>query len=224
MDHAATVLIAGATGLVGKGLLSLLLSDRRCHAVHSLVRKPSTTQHAKLANHVVDFSQLGTAHAKALGLPSVNEVYVCLGTTIKVAGSQEAFRAVDFDAVLAVARLGIAQGATKLGVISAMGANSASSVFYSRVKGEMEEAIAKLGYKSITIARPSMLAGDREALAQAQRPGEKIALIATRWLNPLIPKNYQSVQAADVAAGLYRQVKLGIPGATILLSGQLQKA
>jgi uncharacterized protein YbjT (DUF2867 family) len=230
VDHAAaagaaapaTVLIAGATGLVGKELLALLLASSACREVHSLVRKPSDLSHAKLRHHVVDFAKLGTASAQALSLPKIEEVYVCLGTTIKVAGSQAAFRAVDFDAVLAVARTGMALGATKLGVISAMGASATSSVFYSRVKGEMEEAISKLGYKSVVIARPSMLAGDREALNQSVRSGEKIALVATRWLRPLIPKNYQSVLASDVAAGLYSQMQGGDQGTRVLLSGQLQ--
>jgi uncharacterized protein YbjT (DUF2867 family) len=220
----ATVLIAGATGLVGKELLALLLSSPACREVHSLVRKPSAIQDAKLKNHVVDFAKLGTASARTLALPKIDEVYVCLGTTIKVAGSQQAFRAVDFDAVLAVARLGFAQGATKLGVISAMGASSRSGVFYSRVKGEMEEAIAKLGYQSVSIARPSLLAGDRQALAQSARAGETLGLVAMKWLSPLIPKNYQAVQAADVAAGLYRQVQRGAVGTSVLLSGQLQGA
>jgi uncharacterized protein YbjT (DUF2867 family) len=192
--------------------------------VHSLVRKPFALKHAKLKTHVVDFSKLGTASAQTLSLPALDEVYICLGTTIKVAGSQEAFRAVDFDAVLAVARAGIARGATKLGVISAMGASSTSGMFYSRVKGEMEEAVAKLGYQSVSIARPSFLAGDREALQQHARPGEKIALVAMRLLNPLIPKNYQAVQARDVAQNLYAQVRRGKAGATVLLSGQLQPA
>jgi uncharacterized protein YbjT (DUF2867 family) len=216
------VLIAGATGLVGKELLALLLASPAYREVHSLVRKPSALKHAKLKNHVLDFAKLGTASAQALPLPALDEVFICLGTTIKVAGSQEAFRAVDFDAVLAVARAGIARGATKLGVISAMGASSTSGVFYSRVKGEMEEAISKLGYQSVSIARPSFLAGDREALAQHTRPGEKIALVAMRMFSPLIPKNYQAVQAADVAAGLYAQVQRGKTGTTVLLSGQLQ--
>jgi uncharacterized protein YbjT (DUF2867 family) len=218
----ATVLIAGATGLVGKELLALLLASTACREVHSLVRKPPAVKHAKLQTHVVDFSNLGTASAQALALPALDEVYICLGTTIKVAGSQEAFRAVDFDAVLAVARAGIARGATKLGVISAMGASSTSGVFYSRVKGEMEEAVAKLGYQSVSIARPSFLAGDREALQQHTRPGEKIALVAMKLFSPVIPKNYQAVQAADVAAGLYAQVQRGKAGTTVLLSGQLQ--
>jgi uncharacterized protein YbjT (DUF2867 family) len=215
-------LIAGATGLVGKELLALLLQDSACREVHSLVRKPAPQLHAKLHNYVVDFSALGTAVSHALALPHLDEVYICLGTTIKVAGSQEAFRAVDFDAVLAVARAGIARGATKLGVISAMGASSKSSVFYSRVKGEMEEAVAKLGYQSVSIVRPSFLEGDREALQQHSRPGEKIALTAMSLFKPLIPKNYQAVQASDVAAALLRQVRSGIKGTTVLLSGQLQ--
>jgi uncharacterized protein YbjT (DUF2867 family) len=186
------------------------------------VRKPSALRHAKLKNHIADFAQLGTASAQSLALPALDEVYICLGTTIKVAGSNDAFRAVDFDAVLAVARAGIARGATKLGVISAMGASCTSGVFYSRIKGEMEEAVAKLGYQSVSIARPSFLAGDREALKQTSRPFEQIALVAMKMFSSVIPKNYQAVQAADVAAGLYAQVQRGKAGTTVLLSGQLQ--
>jgi uncharacterized protein YbjT (DUF2867 family) len=199
-----------------------LLKDSACREVHSLVRKPTSAKHAKLYSHVVDFAALGTAVGHALTLPALDEVYICLGTTIKVAGSQEAFRAVDFDAVLAVARAGIARGATKIGVISAMGASAKSGVFYSKVKGEMEEAISKLGYASRSVARPSLLAGDREALQQDTRLGEKIGLAAMSFFNPLIPKNYQAVQASDVAASLLRQVRKGVVGQTVLLSGQLQ--
>jgi uncharacterized protein YbjT (DUF2867 family) len=217
-----TALIAGASGLVGKELLALLLASPASREVHSLVRKPSALKHAKLHCYVVDFSKLGTASAQTLTLPAIDEVYICLGTTIKAAGSQEAFRAVDFDAVLAVARAGIARGATKLGVISAMGASSNSGVFYSRVKGEMEEAVSKLGYQSVIIARPSFLEGDREALLQHARPGEKIALAAMSLFKPLIPKNYQAVEASSVAAALLRHVRSGKSDTSILLSGQLQ--
>jgi uncharacterized protein YbjT (DUF2867 family) len=155
-------------------------------------------------------------------LPKVDEVFICLGTTIKVAGSQAAFRAVDFDAVVAVARMGIAQAATKLGVISAMGASPKSGVFYSRVKGEMEQAVSALGFESVTLVRPSFLAGDRESLQQTSRPGEKIALAAMKLFNPLIPKNYQAVQARDVAQALLRGVRQARAGTRVLLSGDLQ--
>ena len=211
-------LIAGATGLVGKELLALLLADNACREVHSLVRKPSPQQHAKLRSHVVDFAALTQSPPT---LPQIDEMYICLGTTIKVAGSKEAFKAVDFDAFVAVAGIGIAQGATKLGVISAMGASSSSSVFYSRIKGQMEETISKLGYQSVTIVRPSFLAGDRESLQQASRPSENIALAAMHLFNPFIPNNYKAVQASDVAASLQRQVRKAVAGQTILLSGQL---
>jgi uncharacterized protein YbjT (DUF2867 family) len=212
-------LIAGATGLVGKELLALLLTDNACREVHSLVRKPPAIQHAKLRSHVVDFASLTQ---KPPTLPQIDEVYICLGTTIKAAGSKQAFKAVDFDAFVAVAGIGIARGATKLGVISAMGASSSSNIFYSRVKGEMEEAVSKLGYTSVTVARPSFLAGDRETLQQHARPGEKIALVAMNLFNPFIPSNYKAVQAGDVAAALLRQVRKGVAGQAVLLSGQLQ--
>jgi uncharacterized protein YbjT (DUF2867 family) len=214
-------LIAGASGLVGKQLLALLLADHACREVHSLVRTPTALAHTKLHSHVIEFAKLGTASVQAVALPRIDEVYICLGTTIKIAGSQEAFRAVDFDAVLAVARAGIAQGATKIGVISAMGANAKSGVFYSRVKGEMEEAVSKLGYQSVTIARPSFLAGDRESLQQVSRPAEGFALAAMRLINPIIPANYRSVDAADVASALLRTVRAGSAGVHTLLSAQL---
>lgn len=216
----AVALIAGATGLVGKELLSLLLADNACREVHSLVRKPPQMKHAKLRSHVVDFA---TLTQRPPTLPQIDEVYICLGTTIKVAGSKEAFKAVDFDAFVAVAGIGLARGATKLGVISAMGASSNSPIFYNRIKGEMEEAVSKLGYESVTIARPSFLAGDRESLQQANRPGESIALAAMRLFNPIIPANYRSVEAIDVASTLLRSVRQGKSGTQMLLSAQLQR-
>lgn len=175
-----------------------------------------TLQHPKLQSHTVDFAALGS-------LPGVDEVFVALGTTIKVAGSQEAFRAVDFDAVVNVARAARAAGATKLGVVSAMGASKSSSLFYNRVKGEMEDAISQLGYTTLVIARPSFLAGDRAALNQPIRSGEGLALSISRKFSLLIPANYRSVAADRVAAALRQAVKAGRPGKEVLLSGVLQK-
>ncbi|MDZ7893058.1 MAG: epimerase [Rhodoferax sp.] len=173
--------------------------------------------HPKLTQHIVDFAALPE-------LPQIDDVFICLGTTIKVAGSQAAFRAVDYDAVMAIAQAGRARGATKLGVVSAMGANPESRVFYNRVKGEMEAALSKLGYSSISVARPSLLVGNRGPLDQPVRPGEHIGLMASRIFKPLIPVNYLPVHAADVAAGLVQAVKTGQPGVQRLLSGALQGA
>ena len=212
-----SVLIAGASGLVGREILQGLLADDSVAAVHSLGRRELPLQHPKLTQHRVDYS-------KALpALPSVGEAFVALGTTIKVAGSQEAFRAVDFDAVLAVAKAAKAAGATRLGVVSAMGADPASKIFYNRVKGEMEVALASLGLATLVIARPSFLVGDREALGQPVRGGEKLALNVSNWLAPLIPDNYRSIDARCVARALLRAVPAS-GGRRVMLSFELRKA
>ena len=202
---------------MGREILAALLADKSYKAVHSVGRRLIDLQHPKLVQQVVDFADL-----KAL--PPVDDVFIALGTTVKVAGSQAAFRAVDFEAVVALARTAQAQGAIKLGVVSAMGASTRSPIFYNQVKGAMEAAVATLGYASVSIAQPSMLAGDRAALDQPLRSGEGLALVVTRWLKPLIPANYQSVQARDVAAGLLRAVRAGQPGVHRVLSGDLQGA
>ena len=210
-------MVAGATGLVGREILAALLADKSYKTVHSVGRRKIDLQHPKLVQQVFDF-------AKIKNLPPVDDVFIALGTTIKVAGSQTAFRAVDFDAVVALARVARAQGATKLGVVSAMGASANSPIFYNRVKGEMEAAVSTLGYASVSIAQPSMLAGNRAALDQPLRSGEGLALRVSRWLKPLIPANYRSVQAVDVAAGLLQAVRAGKPGVHRVLSGTLQGA
>jgi uncharacterized protein YbjT (DUF2867 family) len=156
------------------------------------------------------------------GIGHIDDVFIALGTTIKTAGSQAAFRAVDFDAVVAVARAAKAAGASRLGVVSAMGASPRSNVFYSRVKGEMEEALAHLNYPTLIIARPSLLAGDRAALAQPDRAGEYLGLLATRLLKPLIPANYRAISADDVAQALIKAVQQTQQGQRVLLSGEMQ--
>jgi uncharacterized protein YbjT (DUF2867 family) len=199
---------------VGREILHGLLADDRVAAVHVLARRPLDATHPRLTTHVVDFAALPA-------LPPIDDVYLALGTTIKVAGSQSAFRAVDFDANLAVACAAQVAGARRLGIVSAMGADARSRIFYSRTKGELEDALAGLGYEGLVIARPSMLAGERQVLGQPERSGEKLALQASRWLRPLIPRNYRSVHAKDVAAALLREVPEAT-GRKVLLSGQLQ--
>jgi uncharacterized protein YbjT (DUF2867 family) len=211
-----SVLIAGASGLVGREILQGLLADGSVAAVHSLGRRELDLQHPKLTQHRVDFS-------KALpALPGVGEAFVALGTTIKVAGSQEAFRAGDYDAVVAVAKAAKAAGATRLGVVSAMGADKRSSIFYNRVKGETQDALSAMGFETLVIAQPSFLAGDREALGQPLRGGEKLAMNISRLLAPLIPDNYKSIAAADVARGLLDAVPRRT-GRHVLLSGQMRE-
>ncbi|MBC3909685.1 NAD(P)H-binding protein [Undibacterium umbellatum] len=208
-----TVIIAGATGMVGRAILDGLLADDAVTEVHCLGRRPPPTTHPKLRMHVVNFASIPV-------LPQADEVYLALGTTIKVAGSQQAFRAIDYDANLAVARAAQAAGVTKLGLVSAMGADASASVFYNRVKGELEEALEKMSFAGLVIARPSLLVGDREALGQPARRGEKLGLALSKVLSFLIPANYQPIAAAAVAKALLTAVPQA-QGKNILLSGAM---
>jgi uncharacterized protein YbjT (DUF2867 family) len=212
-----SALLAGATGLVGRALLSLLLESPRYASVHALLRRnvPQWPVHPKLQVRVVDFARLPA-------LPRVDDVYIALGTTIKVAGSQEAFRRVDFHAVIDTARAARQAGARRLIVVSALGADAASRVFYNRVKGETERAVATLGYESVVIVRPSLLLGDRAALGQPERPGE---VWADRLLRPVlgwVPGSVRPIAAGDVARAMLRAALEGPPGVTVLSSGQMQ--
>ncbi len=210
-------MLAGATGLVGRALLARLLESTRYARVHALLRRvaPELPKHAKLHAQVVDFARLPR-------FPRVDDVFIALGTTIKVAGSEAAFRSVDFDAVLAVARAGRAAGARRLLVVSALGADPASRVFYNRVKGEMEQAVIRLGYECVVIARPSLLLGDRAALGQSARDAEEWA---TRLLRPIrgwLPRRVRPIDADMVARSILSAALDARPGVTVLASGDMQ--
>jgi uncharacterized protein YbjT (DUF2867 family) len=206
-------LLAGASGLVGRELQQLLCENSAFATVHSLVRRVTVTgaPSPKLHELVVSFDDLPE-------LPACDDVFIALGTTIKVAGSEAAFRRVDYDYVLAVARAARARGATRLGIVSALGADPKSRVFYNRVKGEMQGAVSTFGYESVVIAQPSLLMGDREALGQPTRGGE---VWAQRLLGPvagLIPASFRPVRAREVAAALLKATLRGVPGTTIVPS------
>jgi uncharacterized protein YbjT (DUF2867 family) len=213
-----TALLAGATGLVGRALLRMLLAAEQYRSIHIMVRRgvPDIKTSARLKVHKVDFARLpGT-------FPRVADVFIALGTTIKVAGSEAAFRQVDYDFVVNTARAARAAGASRLAVVSALGADAKSRVFYNRVKGEMEDAVAKLGYESVVIARPSLLLGDRAALGQPARGGEAWA---QRLLGPLgwiVPKGVRPIPARTVASALLAAILDARPGVHVLKSGAMQ--
>ncbi len=211
-------LLAGATGLVGRTLLQMLLTSKQYRSVHVLLRRsaPDIEANAKLNVHQVDFARLPAT------FPAVDDVFIALGTTIKIAGSEAAFRQVDFDFVVSTARAARATGATRLAVVSALGADAKSRVFYNRVKGEMQAAIAQLGYESVVIAQPSLLLGDRAALGQPARGGE---VWATRLLGPLgwiVPKGVRPIPASAVASALLAVILDAKPGVRVLKSGAMQ--
>lgn len=204
-------LLAGATGLVGCEIGRLWPGPG---TLHSLVRRATPSGPGRQV-HVVDFAALPA-------LPHAGTAFCALGTTIKTAGSQAAFRAVDFDAVLAFAVAAKAAGVSRFAVVSALGADARSGTFYSRVKGEAEAALSELGFRSLLIARPSLLVGDREALGQPARRGETLAFALTRPLAPLIPAVWRPIAAATVAQALLRAAADARPGVQVLTSAQMQ--
>jgi uncharacterized protein YbjT (DUF2867 family) len=212
---ARRALIAGATGLVGARVLEALLADPAYSAVRVLARRPLALRHPKLIVDVTDFDRL-----QDIRFPRVDDVFCCLGTTIAAAGSRAAFRRVDFDYPLAIARAALAAKARQFLFVSAMGANARSPVFYSRVKGELEQAVAGLGYRSAVAFRPSLLSGDR----QQNRPGERAALALLQPLRFLVPRKYRPVAAVAVAQAMLNGAKRGPAGFTVIESDAMHES
>jgi uncharacterized protein YbjT (DUF2867 family) len=192
-------LIAGASGLVGRHLLDLLLAAPEYDRVISLGRRQLELAHPKLEQLVVDFALLD----QALAAMNCDDVYCCLGTTIRQAGSRENFRAVDHAAVLALGWAAQRRGARRFFLVSALGADPHSRVFYNRVKGETEEALLVLDFDTLALFRPSLLLGRR---AQP-RLGERV-MAAVLWLaDPLLLgrlRPYRAIQATTVARAMIR--------------------
>ena len=194
---AKNALLAGATGLVGGYLLRRLLAHPSYARVEILVRRELPIRDPKLTQHIVEFARLSD------GAPGVapDDVFCCLGTTIRKAGSEEAFRRVDYDYPLALARLTKAAGAGKFLMVSALGADPKSAVFYNRVKGEVEQAFAAIGLPSVYFFRPSLLTGPRAE----HRPGERVGIAVGMLIAPLLIgglRKYRPIHADCVAAAM----------------------
>lgn len=187
-----TAAIAGASGLVGSHLLRLLLQENEYGKVIALVRKPLPLTHPKLEQRVVDFNDPESLKTGA------DDVFSCLGSTIAKAGSQEKFREIDHDYPLNLAKVSKAEGATGFYIVSAAGADSRSSIFYSRVKGELDDTLNGMDFTRLGIFRPSMLLGDRQEF----RLGEKIGKVLMQWLSFIIPSKWKAVQAETVAKAM----------------------
>ncbi len=206
-----TALLAGATGLVGSHVLECLLADATWSHVVTVGRRTTPERHEKLEQRVLDIGAI-----EGLGdLPHADDVFCCLGTTIKRAGSQQAFRRVDHDFVVGLARAGLRLGATQFLLVSAIGADPESRVFYSRVKGEAEAAVRKMPYRAIQIFRPSLLLGERSEF----RLGERIAMVGAPLLRLLLVsrlRRYRPIPARDVARAMVRVAREAPRGPNVL--------
>lgn len=203
------ILLAGATGLTGEHLLDRLLNEPTVSRVLAPTRRP-LAEHPRLENPVGELTSL---------LPTlsgqVDIAFCCLGSTLKQAGSQDAFRAIDLDLVVAFGKRAREMGARHLLVISAINADPTSSVFYSRTKGEMEQALKAQGWPQLTIARPSLLVGNRNETRLAEQLAAPIA--------KLIPGKYGAIEACNLARALWRLALEEQSGERIVESDELRK-
>lgn len=207
------LMILGATGAVGSQVLNQAITDDRFETIVAPTRRPLESA-GNIHNPISPFD---------LPLPktdwwAVDAIICCLGTTLKQAGSKEAFYQVDHDLVLACSEQARAAGATCFVLNSSLGANAQSRSYYLRTKGEVESAIARMGFERVVLARPSLIDAERSQ----SRPAEKLGLMASRLLTPIIPKRYRPVSAGSIAATLLRQVT-GKPGVITLESEQIQR-
>lgn len=189
-----TAVIAGATGLVGGELLTRLLEDTRYSTVLALTRRDFSTTHPKLKKIAIDYHHPGNVLSGFV----LDDIFCCLGTTMAKAKSREKFYEVDFYYPLALAKATHALGAKQYFLVSALGADKNSAIYYNRVKGEVEEAIRKVGFQSLHIFRPSLLLGPR----QEMRVGEDVAKLIYRIFGFLIPGKYKAIEAGTVARAM----------------------
>lgn len=217
MKYPTEITLVGATGLVGGELLSILSSIQEVSRVKAVTRRPLGKVPARTENIILDLDSLAN-HAEALKAP----VFVCcLGTTIKQAGSQEAFRKVDYQYVIEFAKLAEKSGAQKFLVVSAMGANAESSIFYNKVKGEMERDLKKLHIPQIEIFRPSLILGNRKEKRTAEELFQKLNPVMNFILQgPL--KKYRGIEASDIAKAMTIAILSFQPGFHVYESDQIQ--
>ena len=193
------IAVIGSTGLIGRHFLERIGPDDYA-AVTAITRRPikELEGHSHIMQAIHDFSDLELMRKDL----QVDTLICSLGTTIKTAGSQEVFFQVDHDLPLAIARVALEAGCQRMILISSVGANANSSVFYSRVKGQLENDLATLGFKHLFVLRPSMLLGEREE----HRPAEHIAKILMPPLSFLVPWKYKPIHATRVAAAIHRAI------------------
>ena len=189
-------IVVGATGLTGSSLVEQLCENDEYVSVTVIARRKPTFTHPKLEVKIRDFNRL-----EEKDIEFAHELYCCLGTTIKKAGSREVFEKVDFEYPLAIASLAKKRGIPHFLVITAMGANESSPFYYNRVKGKLEHDLMELGLQQLSIIRPSLLVGERDELRLGEKAGAKVLKIAKPLLiGPL--KRSRAIEASQVAKAM----------------------
>lgn len=215
-----TAVVAGSTGLVGSRLVELLSTAPEYARVIALARRAGESGRPTVQWRAADFDHLDKLLADVHGSAATPlDVFCCLGTTIKTAGSEAAFRRVDFDYVVSLGRWAMQAAARRFVLVSALGANAASRVFYNRVKGEAELALRGLGLASVVILQPSLLDGERKEF----RLGERLTLAALRPVRALFPRSVRPVLDIDVAATMLQAARAEGPQ-PVIASAQMHGA
>jgi uncharacterized protein YbjT (DUF2867 family) len=217
MNIKKTAVVLGASGLVGNDLVKILLQNDTYEKVYLLVRKYIEINHSKCEQHIIDFDKLSNYS----NFFKVQDVFCCLGTTIKKAKSKEAFRKVDYGYPVEAAKLAKEKGAEKFLVISAMGASSKSIFFYNQVKGQLEETLCNMELPSLHIFRPSLLLGDRGEF----RFGENLAAKMSGILNLILAgplRQYRAIEAKTVATAMVKAAASNQKGITIYFSNKIE--
>lgn len=204
-------LVVGATGLIGSELMQLLIKNENYEKVTVLVRKKQNWEHPKVEQLITNFENIASLSFEA------NHVFCTLGTTMKKAGSKAAFKKVDLEYPLAVAKVAKAKGATLFAIVTAMGAAKNSSIFYNQVKGEVEDELKKLHFGSLGIFQPSMLLGDRKE----NRLGEKIGQIVMSWIDFITPRRYKAIHVKKVAEAMLTYALNPASGVTVVPSDEM---
>jgi uncharacterized protein YbjT (DUF2867 family) len=218
MDNKKSALVIGASGLIGKELVNILLQQDKYDKIHLLVRRPISIEDEVCVPHVVNFDELHTYHK----LFNVSDVFCCLGTTMKKAKSKEAFRKVDFEYPIEAAKLAKECGVEKFLIVTAMGANSKSLFFYNQVKGDVEETLRKLNLPSVHIFRPSLLLGEREEYRFGEQLAEKASVLFNAiMVGPLRP--YRAIKAKKVAAAMAAVAHSNKTGTNVYLSHEIDR-
>jgi uncharacterized protein YbjT (DUF2867 family) len=201
-----TAVVLGSTGLIGSHVLNQLLNNDAFTRVRVLVRRPLSISHSKLEVCITDFSNYNDYQTK---LGKGDSIFCCIGTTnAKVKGDKALYRTIDFDIPVNAARFGKEAGFQQFLLVSAVGANSKSSIFYSRLKGEVEEVIETFHFKSFHVFRPSVLLGNRNE----ERMGESIGKVLFKVFSFLIPSKYKGIKDVDVAKAMIKAAKEGKEG------------